>query len=170
MRRSWTVLGAAAVALLLAVVGVTAAASAAPASRPDITTARTFTVVAHATNFKLINVDGKGIGPGDYVVERWALRRGGTPGGRLNDQCTIGFNQAPSHPTALCSFAFTVTGKGEITAEGSVVFAPAPEGFRPVPFTLPVTGGTGSFQNARGQIRVKFLGVADARFTVHLIP
>ena len=139
-------------------------------SRPGITTARTFTVLAHATGFKMINVDGKGIGPGDYVVERWTLRRGGTLAGRLNDQCTINFNQAPSHPTALCSFAFTLTGTGEITADGSVVFAPAPEGFRPVPFTLPVTGGTGSFQNARGQIRVKFLGVADARFTFHLIP
>ena len=51
-----------------------------------------------------------------------------------------------------------------------MVFDPAPEGFRPVPFTLPVTGGTGSYQNARGQIHVKFLGVADARFTFHLIP
>jgi hypothetical protein len=51
-----------------------------------------------------------------------------------------------------------------------VVFAPAPEGFRPVPFNLPVAGGTGSYQNARGQIHVEFLGVADARFTFHLIP
>jgi len=170
MRRSWTVLVTAVVALPLTAAGVTSIASAAPASRPGITAARTFTVLAHATGFRMINVDGKGIGPGDYVVERWTLRRGGTLAGRLNDQCTINFNQAPSHPTALCSFAFTLTGTGEITADGSVVFAPAPEGFRPVPFTLPVTGGTGSFQNARGQIRVKFLGVADARFTFHLIP
>jgi hypothetical protein len=51
-----------------------------------------------------------------------------------------------------------------------VVFAPAPEGFRPVPFDLPVTGGTGRFQNARGQIRVRSLGVAEARVTFHLIP
>jgi hypothetical protein len=85
-------------------------------------------------------------GHGGCHDQRWALRRGGAPAGRLNDQCTIGFNQAPSHPTAPCSFAFTVPGTEEITADGSVVFAPAPEGFRPVPFTLPVTGGTGSFQ------------------------
>jgi hypothetical protein len=170
MRRSWTVLAVAA-AVSLAAFGVTSIASAAPAaSQPDITTARTFTVLAHGTNFKMINVGGKGIGPGDYAVERWALRRGGAPAGRLNDQCTINFGQAPSHPTALCSFAFTLTGKGEITADGSVVFAPAPEGFRPVPFDLPVTGGTGRYQNARGQIHVKFLGVADASFTLHLIP
>jgi hypothetical protein len=80
------------------------------------------------------------------------------------------FNQTPSNPTALCFFAFTFTGKGEITGDGSLVFAPAPEGFRPVPFNLPVTGGTGIYQNARGQIHVEFLGVADARFTFHLIP
>jgi hypothetical protein len=168
MRRSGTALVTAAVILPLAALGATSIASATPTNRPDITAAGTFTVLAHATSFKMINVDSKGIGPGDYVVERWALRRGGAPAGRLNDQCTINFNQAPSHPTALCSFAFTVSGKGEITADGAVVFAPAPEGFRPVPFTLPVTGGTGSFQNADGQIRVKFLGAADARFTFHL--
>jgi hypothetical protein len=116
----------------------------------------------------MINVDGKNIGPGDYLVERWALRRGGTPAGRLNDQCTINFIQAPSHPAALCSFAFPFTGKGEITTDGTVVFAQAPERFRPVPVNLAVTGGTGSYQTADGRVRVKFLGAADTRFTFHL--
>jgi hypothetical protein len=170
MRRSWIVLVTVAAILSLGMIGVVSIASATPTNQHDITTAQTFTVFGHATNFKMINVDGKGMGPGDYAVERWALRRSGAPAGRLNDQCTINFNQTPSNPTALCSFAFTFTGKGEITGDGSVVFAPAPEGFRPVPFNLPVAGGTGSYQNARGQIHVEFLGVADARFTFRLIP
>jgi hypothetical protein len=42
-------------------------------------------VLAHATGFKMINVGGKGTGPGDYAAERWVLRRGGAPAGRLND-------------------------------------------------------------------------------------
>jgi hypothetical protein len=117
-------------------------------------------VLAHATDFKMINVGGRGTGPGDYAAERWVLRRGSAPAGRLNDQCAINFSQAPSHPAALCAFAFTLSGRDEITADGSVVFAPAPEGFRPVPFDLPVTGGTGRYQNACGQIHVKFLGFA----------
>ena len=170
MRRSWTVFVTAATILSLGTIGVVSIASAAPRNQPDITTAQTFTVLAHATNFKMINVDGKDIGPGDYAVERWALRASGSRVGRLNDQCTINFNQSPSNPTALCSFAFTFTGRGEITGDGAVVFAPAPEGFRPVSFNLPVTGGTGIYQNARGQIHVEFLGVADARFTFHLLP
>jgi len=170
MRRSWIVLVTTAAILSLSTIAVVSIASAMPRNQPDITTAQTFTVLAHATNFKMINVDGKDIGPGDYAVERWTLRRSGSPAGRLNDQCTINFNQTPSNPTALCSFAFTFTGKGEITGDGSVVFAPAPEGFRPVPFNLPVAGGAGTYQNARGQIHVEFLGVADARFTFHLIP
>jgi hypothetical protein len=46
-------------------------ASATPTNRPDITTAQTFTVLGHATNFKPINVDGSDPnGPGDYAVER----------------------------------------------------------------------------------------------------
>jgi hypothetical protein len=38
-------------------------------------------VLAHATSFTMMNVGGKGIGPGDYVAERWALHRGGAPAG-----------------------------------------------------------------------------------------
>ena len=170
MHRFRTLVVTTAVILSLATMAVMSIASATPNNQPDITTAQTFTVLAHATNFKMINVDGEDIGPGDYLVERWALRRSGSPAGRLNDQCTINFNQTPSNPTALCSFAFTFTGRGEITGDGAVVFAPAPEGFRPVSFNLPVTGGTGIYQNARGQIHVEFLGVADARFTFHLLP
>jgi hypothetical protein len=170
MHRSRTLLVTTAAILSLATMAVMSIASATPNTQPDITTAQTFTVVASATNFKMVNVDGKDIGPGDYLVERWALRRSGAPAGRLNDQCTINFNQTPANPTALCLFAFTFSGKGEITAHGSVVFAPAPEGFRPVPFDLPVTGGTGSYQNARGQIHAQFQDVGDASFTFHLIP
>ena len=69
----------------------------------------------------------------------------------------------------VTSSALALGHEGEITAGRSVVFAPAPQGFRPVPFDLPVTGGSGRYQNARGQIHVKFLGVADARFSFHLI-
>jgi hypothetical protein len=52
-----------------------------PRPRPGIITARTFTVLAHATSFTMMNVGGKGIGPGDYVAEQWALHRGGAPAG-----------------------------------------------------------------------------------------
>lgn len=72
--------------------GGTSIASAAPASRPGIATARTFTVLAHATGSTMINAGG--IGRGGYVVEWWALRRGGTPAGRPSGQCTINFSQA----------------------------------------------------------------------------
>jgi hypothetical protein len=135
MRRYLTVLVTAAVTLSLATIGVMSIASAAPNNQLDSTTAQTLTVLAHATDFEMINVNGKEIGPGDYLVERWALRRSGAPVGRLNDQCTINFDQTPSNPTALCLFAFTFGGEGEITGDGSVVFAPAPEGFRPFPST-----------------------------------
>jgi hypothetical protein len=170
MRRYLTVLVTAAVTLSLATIGVVSIASAAPNNQLDSTMAQTLTVLAHATDFEMVNVNGKEIGPGDYLVERWTLRRSGAPVGRLNDQCTINFDQTPSNPTALCLFAFTFGGEGEITGDGSVVFAPAPEGFRPVPFDLPVTGGTGSYQSARGQIHVEFLDAADASFTFRLIP
>jgi hypothetical protein len=171
MPRSWKVLVPAAAILLLAGIGLVSIASASPKAAPDITTAQTFTVLAHATNFLPVDVGSKGFGPGDYAVERWVLRRSGARVGRLNAQATINFNQTPANPTALYFLAFTFTGKGEITGDGSIVLAPTSEGgFRPIPFDLPVTGGTGVYQNARGQIHVEFLTDADARFTFHLIP
>jgi hypothetical protein len=172
MPRFWKLLLVPATAILvLATIGLVSIAAATPKATPDITTAQTFTVLAHATNFLPIDVGAKGFGPGDYAVERWVLRRSGSPVGRLNDQFTVNFNQTPSNPTGLYFLAFTFTGKGEITGDGSIVLAPTSEGgFRPIPFDLPVTGGTGSYQNARGQVHVEFLTDADARFTFHLIP
>jgi hypothetical protein len=171
MPRFRNVLVPAAAILVLATIGLMSIAAASPKATPDITTAQTFTVLAHATNFLPVDVGSKGFGPGDYAVERWVLRRSGARVGRLNAQSTVNFNQAPANPTALYFLAFTFTGKGELTADGSIVFAPTSEGgFRPIPFDLPVTGGTGVYQNARGQIHVEFLTDADARFTFQLIP
>ena len=171
MPRFRNVLVPAAAILVLATIGLMSIAAASPKATPDITTAQTFTVLAHATNFLPVDVGSKGFGPGDYAVERWVLRRSGARVGRLNAQSTVNFNQAPANPTALYFLAFTFTGKGELTADGSIVFAPTSEGgFRPIPFNLPVTGGTGIYQNARGQIHVEFVTDADARFTFHLIP
>jgi hypothetical protein len=127
--------------------------------------------VSRVINFLPVDVGSKGFGPGDYAVERWVLRRSGARVGRLNAQSTINFNQTPTNPTALYFLAFTFTGKGELTGDGSIVLAPTSEGgFRPIPFNLPVTGGTGSYQNARGQIHGEFVTDADARFTFQLIP
>jgi len=167
MRRSWAVLVTAAVILPLAAAGATSIASAA-SNQPHVATAGAFTVLAHATNFKMINVDGKGIGAGDYVVERWVLRHAGARAGGLNDQCTINFNQAPSHPAALA---------GSRSPSAARVRSPRmarwcslrrlrASGRSRSTFRSPA--GTGSYQNADGQIHVEFVGVADARFTFHL--
>jgi hypothetical protein len=67
MHRFRTLVVTTAVILSLATMAVMSIASATPNNQPDITTAQTFTVLAHATNFKMINVDGEDIGPGDYL-------------------------------------------------------------------------------------------------------
>jgi len=108
--------------------GVTSIAWAAPASRPD--THHCPHIYRAGARHQLHDDQCR------RQEHRPRRLRGGAVGpaprrdaGRApNGQCTINFNQAPSHPAALCGFAFTVTGQGEITADGSVVFAPAPEG------------------------------------------
>ena len=51
--------------------------------------------------------------------------------------------------------------KGQITAQGV--------GGSETGFTAAVTGGTGAYQNARGQVRVRFQA-NQVVFTYHLIP
>jgi hypothetical protein len=168
MRRSWIVLVTAALILSLGTIGAVSIASAAPRNQPDITTAQTFTVLAHATNFKAINVDGSDPnGPGDYAVERWALRASGTPAGRLNDQCTINFSQGPSNPTALCLFAFTSPARARSPAMARWCSPPHQRAFDRFPSTFPSPAAQGATRTPA----VRFTSSPErGRRQVHLPP
>ena len=65
--RAVRLLVTAAVTLSLATIGVVSIASAAPNNQLDSTTAQTLTVLGHATDFEMVNVNGKEIGPGDSL-------------------------------------------------------------------------------------------------------
>jgi hypothetical protein len=112
-------------------------------------------------NEKFINVDGRGLQPGDYVVFREALVRNGRRVGILLGNCTVQFPTNRRVFTIQCDASATLSGRGEITAAGRAQFSQnaAPDA------TLAITGGTGHFQNVRGEVHLTERGSI-----FHLLP
>lgn len=57
---------------------------------------------------------------------------------------------------------------GQITAQGLVTYAPGEE-FRQEPYSFAITGGTGKYRAARGEIRIKELSAEEVRLTFRVI-
>jgi allene oxide cyclase-like protein len=136
----------------------TAAESEAPAASPDITTAKTIVVISRNETTTDIDNPPAGLSQGDEgVVHSPLFNRAGAEVGTLD----VHFVETSVDPFAIQAVFTASLAKGQITAQGV-----AGEGQA---FTAAVTGGTGAFQNARGQVRVRFQA-NQVVFTYHLIP
>ena len=114
-------------------------------------------------NEKFINVDGRGFQPGDYDVFRTALMKNGRRVGILLGKCTVQFPSNRRTFTSQCDASATFFRRGEITFAGRVQYTenePDPDP------TLAITGGTGHFQNVRGEVHV----TSRTSLVFHLIP
>ncbi len=112
---------------------------------PDVQGATTISLLEGIGNYATMVRVGhsSGVRVGDYVVFRDPLKdlTTGNRVGDVNAQCTFGYGMA------LCNGNAFLTGRGRLTFQGS-----APPSNRP--FTLAITGGTGEFQTARGQVHL----------------
>ena len=148
--------------------GVPVASAAAPATAPaevraagpDITTAQTIVVFSRNETETDIDNPPAGFSQGDEIVVSSPLfNRAGARVGRLDVHGVI--TSVPPRGIAI-QWVFTATlAKGQITAQGVQT-----EEFS---FRAAVTGGTGAYQNARGQVIVRFLA-NQVRLTYQLIP
>lgn len=121
-----------------------------------ITTGRTITVISHEERFKGVKA-GDHFGPGSYFVFEESLRDPGSGKkvGTDSVQCVINFR------TFICNGSLFLYGKGSVTIDSAL---------KGNPLVLAVAGGTGNFQNARGQMTVQDLKHGNSRLTLHLIP
>jgi hypothetical protein len=117
---------------------------------------------------KEVNVDGARFGPGDYFLFKERLTdSAGTHVGADRVICTVHLPFTQSRFAILCEGTFKFNGRGgiergQISVEGVLVFR---EGVNSL--TLPITGGTGHYQNVRGELHVPARGNS---LTFHLIP
>jgi hypothetical protein len=146
-------------AALLAVVSGLAVAQAAT----DISAPETIVLISHTVKEANVNVGDKAFGPGDSFMfvtksfdETDQTRLGGS-----HVQCTI----QPGKDWQFCTGAFIITGRGQILGEGAVQFtAETPS------IDVPITGGTGDFENVRGYVHVEFIDETTEKDTLNLLP
>lgn len=123
----------------------------------NITGAVTMTLLAHTQHSKTVTIGGH-FGPGSFFIFEESLRDAdsGTVVGTDAIRCTAGFTTVTCEGTAL------LTGKGNITIYGAT--------HETGPQLYAVTGGTGAYRNARGQVQVQNAPHNETKITVQLLP
>jgi hypothetical protein len=91
-----------------------------------------------------IDVGAPGFSLGDEVVFSGNLLRNGEQVGRIGVVCTFVSTANPDSVEAQCPTTSILPG-GQITTQGTIVN-------RSLNFTLPITGGSGRYQGAGGQV------------------
>ena len=106
---------------------------------------QTIRVLAVFTEFDAnIDVGAPGFSLGDEVVFSGNLLRNGQQVGRIGVVCTFVSTANADRVEAQCPTTSILPG-GQITTQGTIVN-------RSLNFTLPITGGSGRYQGAGGQV------------------
>ena len=106
---------------------------------------QTLRVLAVFTEFDPnIDLGAAGFSLGDEVVFSGNLLRNGQQVGRVGVVCSFVSVANPARVEAQCPTTSILPG-GQITTQGTIVN-------RSLNFTLPITGGSGQFQGAGGQV------------------
>jgi hypothetical protein len=142
----------------LVIVGLFVGGAAFGSGSSRITSAEKLRVHARFTNFKNVDNERPKESPGDELLLRAKLSKGGSRVGVLSIRCTRMF-----YGHLQCVAIAGIEGRGKLVAEGA--FRDAPR----LDTSMAVTGGTGDFRNARGVLEVDS-GPNGSTFTYHLIP
>ncbi|HET7398855.1 MAG TPA: hypothetical protein VFJ94_10075 [Intrasporangium sp.] len=118
---------------------------------------RTITVTEVVLEQSFVDVGAKGPSLGDQFVFSGKLMMGGKQVGHDGGACT--FTSMKLHE-AICSAALSLAG-GQVAVQGLVV-----DGQKD--FTVPVTGGSGAFKEASGELRVHQLTQTTSTLTLRL--
>lgn len=135
-------------AVLAAAVAATGAAAVSPSwSHSKAASSRALTLVGKSTGEAFLDHGSAGPTVGDEFVTAQRLVRRGRPVGRAGGACQI---VAPAPGLNRFTFHCTVTLRlpaGQIALDGLATFGEQ----GPQPMTMAISGGTGSYQRARGQ-------------------
>jgi hypothetical protein len=152
-----------AIALVLAGAAVTvAAASSAGASRHR---AETIRLVAKQTQATVLVLAAAGHGPigNQFLTTDDVFRQGRKVG---DDASVCQVVAEPDHASRRFQCVATVSlPEGQLTAQGLATVTET----SPQPFTLAITGGTGAYRTAHGQLQVAPVSETERHYTLTLI-
>jgi hypothetical protein len=138
-------LGAVIAVMALVVGAVSPALGSSGQGAASTASGQTIRVLAVFTEFDPnIDVGAPGFSLGDEVVFSGNLLRNGKQVGRVGVVCTFVSTANADRVEAHCPTTSILPG-GQITTQGTIVN-------RSLNFTLPITGGSGQFQGAGGQV------------------
>ena len=172
MRRNFGVGIAIVIALALALVAsnFTRAVGSSTGTGGDRDQVQTIRLTATSFAAKDVDLNPPGLSLGDSFVATENLFRQGNKAGTDHATCTLTRLEpptgAPKRFAAQC-LATLVLPEGQVTAQG--VRTGALSQRQPPRFTLAITGGTGAYNTAHGQIRIVDLNATDSRLTLTLI-
>jgi hypothetical protein len=156
-------------ALLLAVAGVPLAFAGGSSDGDDDDDVRILRLTSKTVQQAEVNVGDPAFGVGDRFVSSEDLFRGDEKVGVSGIDCVVvlftpGPDPAgtPEAETAQCVATLSLA-QGQITAQGLVSFIP------PGPSTVAITGGTGAYRTAHGEVEVTEESPGVLRLTLKLI-
>lgn len=166
MRRKLTIAVVATVALAAAAVGLASAQSTSSSSKAAAT--QTIKLFALTVQQAEIDVGTPGFGLGDQFVfsDDLSAQKGSEKIGFDAGVCTIVRLDDHGNTATNQCVATASLHEGQIAIQGLVTFA-GEEG--PGTFVLPITGGSGAYKNARGQVTVETLSETESNLTFEII-
>ena len=128
----------------------------------NITSPETLVLTETQTKSKVIDAGKHGFGPGDVFVFVSSLtdKADGSKVGTLHGQCTVQIGH-----WQMCEVGAFLGDRGQILVAGVVQATD-----QPTAFDLPITGGTGEFDNVRGSVNVEPVSDEVSTDTLTLIP
>jgi hypothetical protein len=155
--------------LLLAVAGM-AAAAASSSSGEDGSGSESEAVVLRLVGREVastfLDLGEPDFSQGDQFVFTNNLLRGGTKIGTDGGLCVVTRLTAAGAATFKCVGSNALPG-GQITVQGLVTYGPGEE-IKEDPYFFAITGGTGRYKTADGQVRIEELSADEIRLTFRI--
>jgi hypothetical protein len=151
-----TGLGALGAVMALAALAVSAVTPALGSSGDD-NARETIRVHSITTEEEFVDVGAEGFSLGDEFVFSTNLKKGGEKVGRLGVVCTF---TSVDHEETECVATARFRG-GQIAVQGLLVGEPER-------FVLPITGGSGKYEGAEGEVHVRQVSDSEEILTFHL--
>ena len=154
-----------AVVLVLAAGGVTVAAASSSSPQASKHRPQTINLVARRTGSTLLVLAATGHGPvGNQFLSTDDVNRQGRRVGDDAAVCQFMADLGQAGGRFQCVATLSLP-EGQLTAQGLATLNEAGD----QPFMLAITGGTGAYRSAHGQIRVAPVSQTESRYTVTVI-
>ena len=119
---------------------------------------QTIRVTAVTTEQKLLDLGGPGFALGNEIVFSQKLLQGANQVGHDGSVCT---EVSVARQEAQCIATYSFPG-GQITAQALVIFGST------APYDGSITGGTGKYEGAKGELHVQTVSPTEGILTFHL--